>query len=108
MPPEDAAAQEEIFGPVLCVQPVDSREEALAVANGTAYGLAAGIYTKDIDRALALARDMEAGQVFINDYHSAGDSVPFGGVKASGIGRQKGLAALANYCEIKAVTARIR
>ncbi|MEM7225377.1 MAG: aldehyde dehydrogenase family protein [Pseudomonadota bacterium] len=104
VPPEDEIAQEEVFGPVLCVQPVDSLEEAIAIANGTRYGLAAGIYTQDISKALIFAREVEAGQVFINGYHNAGDTVPFGGFKESGTGREKGLAALANYCQIKAVT----
>ncbi len=105
--PADAAAREEIFGPVLCVQAVDSPEEALAVANDSPYGLVAGIYTRDCSRALALARDLEAGQVFINQYFAGGVATPFGGVKASGFGREKGLAALASYYRIKCVTARI-
>ena len=60
--------------------------------------------SRDIDKAMRFARGVEAGQVFINGYHGAGDTVPFGGVKESGIGREKGLAALDAYCEIKAVT----
>ena len=71
------------------------------------YGLAAAIYTQDVSCALRLARDIKAGQVFINEYHSAGDTVPFGGFKRSGIGREKGLAAIANYTELKSITARV-
>ena len=107
VPVDDELAQNEVFGPVLCVQPVDDIEAALACANSTRYGLAAGIYSRNMSSALRLARDIVAGQVFINEYHSAGDTVPFGGFGDSGIGREKGLAALANYCATKAVTARI-
>ena len=99
--------QEEIFGPVLCVQLVDSAEEAIAVANDTPFGLCAGIYTKDIARAFRFARDVEAGQVFINQYFAGGVATPFGGTKLSGFGREKGLAALAAYYQVKCITARI-
>ena len=107
VPVDHKLAQTEVFGPVLCIQPVSGTEEAIAVANSTRYGLAAAVYTQDIARALRLARDIRAGQVFINEYHSAGDTVPFGGFKDSGIGREKGLAAIANYTALKSVTARI-
>ncbi len=104
VPAGDELAQEEVFGPVLAVMRVGSLEEAVEIANGTDYGLAAGIYTQDISKAMTFARQVEAGQVFINGYHSSGDTVPFGGFKQSGIGREKGLAALGNYCETKAIT----
>lgn len=104
VPPDDELAQAEIFGPVLSVIPVDDVEHAIEIANATAYGLAAGIYTRDITKAMRFARGVDAGQLFINGYHASGDTVPFGGMKQSGIGREKGLAALANYCEMKAVT----
>ena len=104
---KDTVIQEEIFGPVLCVQIVDSAEEALAVANDTQFGLCAGIYTKDITRAFRFARDIEAGQVFINQYFAGGVPTPFGGTKFSGFGREKGLAALASYYQVKCITARI-
>ncbi len=107
VPVDHSLAQTEIFGPVLCVQPVVGIEQALSVANATRYGLAAAVYTRNISDALRLSRDIAAGQVFINEYHSAGDTVPFGGVKESGIGREKGLAAIANYTAAKSVTARI-
>jgi len=107
VPSDDIVVQEEIFGPVLCVQLVDSPEEAISVANGTPFGLCAGIYTKDITRALRFARDVEAGQVFINQYFAGGVATPFGGTKLSGFGRDKGLAALASYYQVKCVTARI-
>jgi aldehyde dehydrogenase (NAD+) len=106
-PPGDAVVQEEIFGPVLTVQTADSPEEALALANGTPFGLVAGIYARDVTRALRLARDLEAGQVFINQFFAGGVETPFGGVKQSGFGREKGLEALKSYYRVKCVTARI-
>lgn len=104
---EDAVVQEEIFGPVLSVQVAESPEEAMALANGTKYGLVAGIYTRDIERAFRFARDVDAGQVFVNEYFAGGIEVPFGGNKKSGFGREKGMEALRNYCKIKSVVARI-
>jgi aldehyde dehydrogenase (NAD+) len=103
----DVVVQEEIFGPVLTVQVVDTAEAAIVAANGTPFGLCAGIYTRDITRALRFARDVEAGQVFINQYFAGGVPTPFGGTKLSGFGREKGLAALAAYYQVKCVTARI-
>jgi acyl-CoA reductase-like NAD-dependent aldehyde dehydrogenase len=104
---DDTVIQEEIFGPVLSVQLVDSPQEAIAVANDTPFGLCAGIYTKDVAQAFRFARDIEAGQVFINQYFAGGVPTPFGGTKLSGFGREKGLAALAAYYQVKCVTARI-
>lgn len=103
----DRLVQEEIFGPVLAVQIVDSPEEAISAANNTEFGLCGGIYTQDVTRALHFARDMEAGQIFINQYFAGGIPTPFGGVKNSGFGREKGLAALASYYQTKCITARI-
>ena len=103
----DVTVQEEIFGPVLAVQIVDSAEEAIAASNCTRFGLCAGIYTRDINKAMHFARDVESGQVFINQYFAGGVATPFGGVKHSGFGREKGLAALASYYQVKCVTARI-
>jgi acyl-CoA reductase-like NAD-dependent aldehyde dehydrogenase len=105
--PQDPVVQEEIFGPVLTVQTADCAEEALALANGTPFGLVAGIYTRDVTRALRLARDLEAGQVFVNQFFAGGVETPFGGVKQSGFGREKGLEALKSYYRVKCVTARI-
>ena len=104
---QDRVIQEEIFGPVLSVQVADNAEQALAFANGTDFGLAAAIYTSDITKALRLARDIDAGQLYINEYYAGGVEVPFGGNRLSGFGREKGLAGLEAYCRIKAVTARI-
>ncbi|GLS18296.1 aldehyde dehydrogenase [Labrys miyagiensis] len=103
----DAIVQEEVFGPVLTVQPFESEEEALALANGTSYGLVAGIYTADFGRAHRLARDIDAGQVFINEYFAGGIEMPFGGNRKSGFGREKGLDGLKNYTRVKSIAARI-
>jgi aldehyde dehydrogenase (NAD+)/betaine-aldehyde dehydrogenase len=107
VPQDDPAVQQEIFGPVLVVQPFDQEEEALALANGTDYGLVAGIYTRDFSAAHRLARDIDAGQVFVNEYFAGGIEVPFGGNKMSGFGREKGLAALEAYSRVKSIAARI-
>ena len=104
---DDVVAQEEIFGPVLAVQTVESAEEALAVADNSAYGLVAGVYTSDIGRALQLARDLEVGGVYINDYYAGGIETPFGGVKNSGFGRERGMVAIDTYIRVKSVSARI-
>ncbi len=105
--PDDEVVQQEIFGPVLAVQVFDDLEEALTLANGTRFGLVAGIYTRDFAVAHRLARDIDAGQVYLNEYFAGGISVPFGGNKLSGFGREKGLEALRSYCKVKSVAARI-
>jgi aldehyde dehydrogenase (NAD+) len=104
---QDPVVQEEVFGPVLAIQIAESAAEALRLANATEFGLVAGIYTRDISRALQLARDIDAGQIFINQYFAGGVETPFGGTKSSGFGREKGLEALRNYIRVKTVTARI-
>jgi aldehyde dehydrogenase (NAD+) len=103
----DPIVQDEVFGPVLAVQIADDADHALKLANGTQFGLVAGVYTKDISKALAFARDVDAGQVFINQYFAGGVETPFGGTKASGFGREKGLEALRNYVRVKTITAKI-
>jgi acyl-CoA reductase-like NAD-dependent aldehyde dehydrogenase len=108
VPDGDALVQEEIFGPVLSVQVADDAGHALALANGTEFGLVAAVYTSNLDRAHALARDIDAGQVFINEYFAGGIYAPFGGNRKSGFGREKGFDAMRSYCRTKAVTARIR
>ncbi|MEH6443831.1 MAG: aldehyde dehydrogenase family protein [Oceanospirillaceae bacterium] len=101
---DDELVQQEIFGPVLSVQVVDNQAQAIEAANCTNFALAAGVYSQNIDRALQVAQALEAGQVTVNDYWAGGISVPFGGDKHSGIGREKGLLALTNYCTTKAIT----
>lgn len=107
VPGEDPLVQEEIFGPVLTVQVADDAEHAVALANGTRFALVAGIYTRDLQSAHRMARDIDAGQVFINEYFAGGIMAPFGGNRQSGFGREKGMQALHNYCKLKTVTARI-
>ncbi len=104
VPMEDELVQEEIFGPVLTVQVVDGVEEAIKVANCTNFALAAGIYTQNISNALRLSRSIDSGQITVNDYWAGGIEVPFGGNRRSGIGREKGLEALKNYCSTKSIT----
>ena len=102
----DPAVQQEIFGPVLSVQVVDGEDEALAMANSTEFGLVAGVYTRDIGKALRLARAIDAGQVTVNDYWAGGIEVPFGGNRKSGFGREKGLEGIEAYVRTKAITIR--
>jgi len=100
-------AQEEIFGPVLSVITFDHPDEAVAIANESQYGLVAGIWTRDIKKALYLADKISAGQVFINTYGAGGGvELPFGGYKKSGFGREKGLEALFYYTQVKNVCIR--
>ncbi|HEY8450484.1 MAG TPA: aldehyde dehydrogenase, partial [Bacillota bacterium] len=96
-------AQEEIFGPVASVIPFHSEEEAIALANDIPYGLGAGIWTRDIGRAHRVAARIRAGTVWINAYRTLTFSVPFGGYKMSGYGRENGLEALKEYTEVKSV-----
>jgi len=97
-------AQEEIFGPVLAILPFDAVEEAAAIANDSEYGLVAGVWTRDISKAMALATRIKSGQVFVNTYGAGGGvEMPFGGYKKSGYGREKSLEALASYTQTKNV-----
>ena len=107
LPVDDACIQQEIFGPVLSVQVVDNDEEALAAANCTEFGLYAGIYSRDISRALRMAQGIRAGQVTINDYGAGGVSVPFGGNGRSGYGRERGQEGMEAYMSSKAVVVRL-
>lgn len=107
--PHSRIAQEEVFGPVLTVFTFKDTEEALELANSTDYGLVAGVWTKDINRAHYLASRIDSGQVFINNYGAGGGvQMPFGGYKKSGFGREKGWAALDNYTTIKNVAVKYR
>ncbi len=100
--PSMRVAQEEIFGPVLTMTSFDSLDEAAELANRTDYGLVAGIWTRDINKALAIASRIKAGQVFVNTYGAGGGvELPFGGYKKSGYGREKGLESLASYTQVK-------
>ncbi|PIB24739.1 aldehyde dehydrogenase [Amylibacter kogurei] len=106
-PSDDELVQEEIFGPVLTVQIADDVDHALTLANDCQFGLVAGVYTSNATTAHRLARDIDAGQIYINEYFAGGIEVPFGGNKKSGFGREKGLEALQSYCKTKSVVAKI-
>jgi aldehyde dehydrogenase (NAD+) len=100
--PDMTIAQEEIFGPVLAVMPYDNEEEAIEIANGTAYGLSAGVWSGDPDRAERVAKRLRSGQVKING-GASNPTAPFGGYKQSGVGRELGVQGLEEYLETKAL-----
>lgn len=104
---EMAIAKDEIFGPVVSVLPFKSAEEVFDRANRTSYGLAAAIWTKDIDKAHLYAKHVKAGTVWVNCYHIVDSTTPFGGFKMSGHGRENGEAALELYTELKTVTVKL-
>ncbi|MFS4581452.1 aldehyde dehydrogenase family protein [Phaeobacter sp. C3_T13_0] len=104
--PDHPLAQEEIFGPVQVLILFDSEEEAVTIANGTDYGLVAGLWTRDGARQMRLAKRLHAGQVFLNNYGAGGGvELPFGGIGKSGHGREKGFEALYGFSQLKTVAA---
>lgn len=105
--PDMAIAQDEIFGPVGVAIDFSGEKQAIEIANGLRYGLAAGIYTKDISRALSLTRRLDHGNIWINGWWMGGVQAPTGGMKESGIGRERGLAGIRNYLQVKNVAIRI-
>jgi acyl-CoA reductase-like NAD-dependent aldehyde dehydrogenase len=100
-------AQEEIFGPVLCVLPFETPAEAITIANDCPYGLSAGVWTKDLALAHRMARELRVGKVWLNTYGTADVTVSYGGVKDSGYGREMGKYSLDLYTELKSVVARL-
>ena len=101
--PDNAIAQQEVFGPVLSVISFETDDEAIAIANATEYGLVAGVFTQDLNRATKAAANLRAGQVFVNEWYAGGVETPFGGYGKSGYGREKGREALWNYIQTKNV-----
>ncbi|MBP6562619.1 MAG: aldehyde dehydrogenase family protein, partial [Neisseriaceae bacterium] len=106
--PDDLLATEEIFGPVLSVITFQTEEEAVAIANNTQYGLAAGLWTSNLSTAHKVARKLRAGTVWVNCYDEGGDmNLPFGGFKQSGNGRDKSIHALEKYTELKSTLIKL-
>jgi acyl-CoA reductase-like NAD-dependent aldehyde dehydrogenase len=103
LPADSRVVREEIFGPVLTVQPFDTEDEAVELANSTEYGLAAGLQTRDVARAHRVAARLDAGIVWVNDWAMLDPAMPFGGVKQSGFGRENGPEALESYTRTKSV-----
>jgi phenylacetaldehyde dehydrogenase len=105
--PDMKVEREEIFGPVVAAIPFDDPSEIVPVANDTNYGLAAGVFTRDINKAYRTARRLRAGTVWINTYHVFDAAMPFGGYKESGWGREMGHQVLESYLETKSVITRL-
>lgn len=105
--PDTLIHREEVFGPVLSVLAFDTADQAIAIANGTDYGLAAGVYSRDLTRALSTADRLEAGSVYVNQWFAGGNETPFGGFKKSGFGREKGVEALSNYVQVRNIAIKL-
>jgi len=99
--------QQEVFGPVIAITPFDTEQQAWELANGTEYGLVAGIFSQNLNCCLRGTRALKAGQVFVNEWYAGGVETPFGGTGLSGFGREKGQEALYSYVRSKNIAMRI-
>jgi gamma-glutamyl-gamma-aminobutyraldehyde dehydrogenase len=106
--PTHTLAREEVFGPVLAVTRFKTPEEAIKIANGTVYGLAAGLWTRDVTLAHRTARELRAGLVWVNGWDACDITMPFGGFKQSGFGRDRSMHALHKYADLKAISITLR
>ncbi len=107
IPEHDPLASQELFGPVLIVNRVTSMDEAVHRANDSAFGLAAGIWTDDLDEAMSVSARLQTGTVHVNSYGEDGNQIPFGGIKDSGIGKEKSVDTLSSYSHVKSVCIRL-
>ena len=103
VPRDNELACDEVFGPVLSALSFDDEQDAINLANSTDYGLVTGVWTKDGARQIRMAKSVKAGQIYVNGYGAGGGELPFGGVKKSGHGREKGFEALYEFCATKTI-----
>ena len=106
--PDMTIANDEVFGPVISILKYRDEADARAIANSTGYGLVGGVFTRDLDRAMRVAKSTRAGQVFVNEWYAGGVETPFGGYGKSGYGREKGREALLNYVQTKNIAIKLR
>ncbi len=105
--PDMSIAQKEVFGPVLVITPFDEEDEAIAIANGTEFGLVSGVFGESINQTLRIANQLISGQVFINEWYAGGIETPFGGIGLSGFGREKGQEAIFSYVQTRNIAIRL-
>ncbi|HHF2956281.1 TPA: aldehyde dehydrogenase family protein [Vibrio diabolicus] len=106
--PDMRIAQEEVFGPVLVITPFETEHEAIDIANGTDFGLVAGVFGESLNQTLRVAQQLRGGQVFINEWFAGGIETPFGGVGLSGFGREKGQEAIYSYVQTRNIAIRLQ